>query len=81
MDRRNNKTIGILGNINDMVKDPYILEFLNLKENKRFLERDLEQGLIDNLQEFLLELGKGFSFVGRQRRITADGERFYIDLT
>ena len=67
-------------NINDVVKDPYILEFLNLKENKRFLERDLEQGLIDNLQEFLLELGKGFSFVGRQRRITADGEHFYVDL-
>lgn len=67
-------------NINDMVKDPYILEFLNLKENKKFLERDLEQGLIDNLQEFLLELGKGFSFVGRQRRITADGEHFYVDL-
>lgn len=67
-------------NINDVVKDPYILEFLNLKENKKFLEKDLEQGLIDNLQEFLLELGKGFSFVGRQRRITADGEHFYIDL-
>ena len=67
-------------NINDMVKDPYILEFLNLKENKKFLEKDLEQGLIDNLQEFLLELGKGFSFVGRQRRIIADGEHFYVDL-
>ncbi len=67
-------------NINDVIKDPYILEFLNLKENKRFLERDLEQGLIDNLQDFLLELGKGFSFVGRQRRITADGEHFYVDL-
>lgn len=67
-------------NINDMVKDPYILEVLNLKENKKFLEKDLEQGLIDNLQEFLLELGKGFSFVGRQRRITADGEHFYVDL-
>lgn len=66
--------------INDVVKDPYILEFLNLKENKKFLERDLEQGLMDNLQEFLLELGKGFSFVGRQRRITADGEHFYVDL-
>ncbi|MCB2291019.1 PDDEXK nuclease domain-containing protein [Clostridium sp. CS001] len=66
--------------INEMVKDPYILEFLNLKENKKFLERDLEQGLIDNLQEFLLELGKGFSFVGRQRRISAEGEHFYVDL-
>ena len=67
-------------NINDIIKDPYVLEFLDLKENKRFLEKDLEQGLIDNLQEFLLELGKGFSFVGRQRRITADGEHFYVDL-
>lgn len=67
-------------NINDLVKDPYILEFLNLKENKKFLEKDLEQGLMDNLQEFLLELGKGFSFVGRQRRITADGDHFYVDL-
>ena len=57
-----------------MVKDPYILEFLNLKENEKFLEKDLEQGLIDNLQEFLLELGKGFSFVGRQRRITERDE-------
>ena len=66
--------------INEMVKDPYVLEFLNLKENKKFLEKDLEQGLIDNLQEFLLELGKGFSFVGRQKRITADGEHFYVDL-
>lgn len=77
------KEISILENpknINDVVKDPYILEFLNLKENKKFLEKDLEQGLIDNLQEFLLELGKGFSFVGRQRRITADGEHFYVDL-
>ncbi|MGL4450143.1 MAG: PDDEXK nuclease domain-containing protein [Sarcina sp.] len=67
-------------NINDLIKDPYILEFLNLKENKKFLEKDLEQGLMDNLQEFLLELGKGFSFVGRQRRITADGDHFYVDL-
>ena len=58
---------------------PYI-EFLNLKENEKFLEKDLEQGLINSLQEFLLELGKGFSFIGRQRRITADGEHFYVDL-
>jgi len=66
--------------INEMIKDPYVLEFLDLKENKKFLEKDLERGLIDNLQEFLLELGKGFSFVGRQRRITAEGEHFYVDL-
>lgn len=49
-----------------ILKDPYILEFLDLKENKQYLEAELEQGLIDNLQEFLLELGKGFSFVARQ---------------
>lgn len=64
----------------DIIKDPYILEFLNLKENHKFSEKELESELINNLQEFLLELGKGFSFVGRQKRITADGEHFYIDL-
>lgn len=63
-----------------ILKDPYILEFLDLKENKQYLEAELEQGLIDNLQEFLLELGKGFSFVARQKRITIDGDHYYIDL-
>ena len=63
-----------------ILKDPYILEFLDLKENKQYLEKDIEQGLIDNLQEFLLELGKGFSFVARQKRITIDGDHYYIDL-
>jgi len=63
-----------------ILKDPYILEFLNLKENKDYHESELEQALIDNLQKFLLELGKGFSFVARQRRITLDGDHFYIDL-
>lgn len=67
-------------NPNDIIKDPYVLEFLDLKENKNFLEKDLEQGLMNNLQQFLLELGKGFAFVARQKRITADGEHFYIDL-
>jgi len=57
-----------------------VLEFLNVKENIRFLEKDLENALIEKLQEFLLELGKGFSFVGRQQRISADGDNFYIDL-
>ncbi|WP_372481134.1 PDDEXK nuclease domain-containing protein [Clostridium tagluense] len=65
---------------NDIIKDPYVLEFLDLKENINFLEKDLEQGLMNNLQEFLLELGKGFAFVARQKRITADGDHFYIDL-
>ena len=64
-----------------ILRDPYILEFLNLKENKNYLESELEQGLIDHLQEFLLELGNGFSFVARQKCITTeDGEHYYIDL-
>ena len=53
-----------------LIKDPYILEFLGLEENKAYLEHELEQGLIDNLQKFLLELEKGFCFVARQKRIT-----------
>jgi predicted nuclease of restriction endonuclease-like (RecB) superfamily len=63
-----------------IIKDPYVLEFLDLKENKAYLENGLEQGLIDKLHDFLLELGKGFSFVSRQKRITIDGDHFYIDL-
>jgi predicted nuclease of restriction endonuclease-like (RecB) superfamily len=64
-----------------ILKDPYILEFLDLKENVDYSETDLEQGLIDSLQEFLLELGKGFSFVARQKRITSEGgKHYYIDL-
>lgn len=64
-----------------ILKDPYILEFLDLGENKSYHESVLEQALIDKLQEFLLELGKGFSFVARQRRITTEGgEHYYIDL-
>ena len=63
-----------------ILKDPYILEFLDLKENRNYIESKLEQALIDKLQEFLLELGKGFSFVARQKRITSGGEHYYIDL-
>ena len=64
----------------DIIKDPYVLEFLDLKESRNFLEKDLEHALIDKLHAFLLELGKGFSFVARQRRITVDGDHYYIDL-
>jgi predicted nuclease of restriction endonuclease-like (RecB) superfamily len=64
----------------DIIKDPYVLEFLALKENKEYLENELEQGLINKLQDFLLELGKGFSFVARQKRITIDDDHYYIDL-
>ena len=64
----------------DIVKDPYILEFLGLKEDSRYSESDLEQRIIDELQNFLLELGKGYTFVGRQVRLTFDEQHFYVDL-
>jgi predicted nuclease of restriction endonuclease-like (RecB) superfamily len=64
-----------------ILKDPYILEFLDLKENRDYHESELEQALIDKIQEFLLELGKGFSFVAWQKRVTTEGgEHYYIDL-
>jgi len=64
----------------DAIKDPYILEFLNLKEETSYTESQLEQALIDKLQYFLLELGKGFTFVARQKRITITNRHYYIDL-
>jgi predicted nuclease of restriction endonuclease-like (RecB) superfamily len=64
----------------DVFKDPVVIEFLGLPESNRLVESDLEQALINNLQAFLLELGKGFAFVSRQERITLDGDHFYIDL-
>lgn len=64
----------------DALKDPMVIEFLGLPESPRLVESTLEQALIDNLQTFLLELGKGFAFVSRQERITIDGDHFYIDL-
>lgn len=67
-------------NVLDFVKDPYVLEFLQLKQNDTLYEHDLEINLITKLQDFLLELGKGFSFVARQKRISAEDEHFYIDL-
>ena len=66
--------------VQDFVKDPFVLEFLNLKDAPHLTESDIEQALLDHLQEFLLEFGKGFSFVARQKRITIDGDHFYIDL-
>jgi len=64
----------------DVIKDPYILEFLNLKEETFYTEKQLEQALIDKLQYFLLELGKGFTFVARQKKITINNRHYYIDL-
>ncbi|PIQ46644.1 MAG: hypothetical protein COW04_01050 [Deltaproteobacteria bacterium CG12_big_fil_rev_8_21_14_0_65_43_10] len=64
----------------DLLKDPYVFEFLNLPEDYRLSETDLEQRLIDHFQHFLLELGRGFCFVARQKRITVGTDHFYIDL-
>ncbi len=64
----------------DSLKDPYVLEFLGLPENSKYSENELEKRLIDKLQTFLLELGKGFSFVGRQVRFTFEEKHFRVDL-
>lgn len=64
----------------DIVKDPYVLEFLNIPQRERYMEGDLEREIINNLQTFLLELGKGFAFIGRQYKITVGGRHFFVDL-
>jgi len=64
----------------DIIKDPYVLEFLDLKDNKSFRESELESALIEKIQDFLLELGKGFAFVARQKRVQTELSDFYIDL-
>ena len=64
----------------DAIRDPLILEFLNLPESNKLVESSLEGALITHLQEFLLELGQGFAFIGRQQRLTLDGDHFYADL-
>ncbi len=64
----------------DVMKEPFVLEFLALGERAEWRERDLEQAIIDRIEGFLLELGKGFCFVARQKRLTLDGDHFYVDL-
>lgn len=64
----------------DVVKDPYVLEFLGIPEKHQLSEKEVEQKIIDNMQAFLLELGKGFSFVARQFRMTLNNKHFYVDL-
>lgn len=64
----------------DIIKDPYVLEFVGLKADASFYEKDLESALITHLNEFLLELGNGFAFVARQKRFDMDGRNFYVDL-
>jgi predicted nuclease of restriction endonuclease-like (RecB) superfamily len=64
----------------DIVKEHYVLEFLGLKENNQYLEKDLEKRIISNIKYFLMEFGKGYAFIGRQKRITIGSESYYIDL-
>ena len=64
----------------DIIKDPYVLEFLDLKQNSAFYESGLESALIEKIQEFLLELGRGFAFVARQKSVKTETSDFYIDL-
>lgn len=70
----------IIESPSDIVKDPYVLEFLGLPERPEYSENELESRIIDNLQKFLLELGRGFTFVGRQERFTFEEEHFFVDL-
>jgi predicted nuclease of restriction endonuclease-like (RecB) superfamily len=72
--------VGLAKTPREIVRDPVILEFLGMPESGRILEAELEQALIDKLQGFLLDLGKGFAFVERQQRISTESKDFYIDL-
>jgi predicted nuclease of restriction endonuclease-like (RecB) superfamily len=75
----NRKSIGMDHPL-EVIKDPYVLEFLDLPEDHRLTETELEERIITHLQAFLLELGRGFAFIGRQQRLTLDGDHFYADL-
>ena len=64
----------------DLLKDPFVLEFLNIPEQYQYQENELEEQIISNLQQFIMELGKGFAFIGRQYRMSLGGKHFYLDL-
>ena len=64
----------------DMIKDPYVFEFLGLPENKPVMESDLEEALVRQIERFLLELGRGFMFVGTQQRVTINNTHYYVDM-
>lgn len=70
----------VISRSSDLVKDPYVLEFLGMEEKTKYSETELESRILDNLQKFLLELGTGFAFVARQKRFTFDEEHFRVDL-
>ena len=80
MEEMREKTSPLAHAPEDFIKDPYVLEFLGLKDNPNFRESDLEQAIIGKLQAFMLELGKGFAFVARQQRISTETKDFFVDL-
>lgn len=68
----------IVENPEDLIKDPFVLEFLNIPQQYQYLESELEENIISNLQQFIMELGKGFAFIGRQYRMSIGGKHFYL---
>ena len=70
----------ILSKPSDIIKQPYVFDFLGIKEQKPLLEKELEYKLIRHIEDFLLELGKGFMFVGSQQRITLNNIDYYVDM-
>jgi predicted nuclease of restriction endonuclease-like (RecB) superfamily len=64
----------------DLIKDPFVLDFLNIPEQYQYFESELEERIISNLQQFIMEMGKGFAFIGRQYRMSIGGKHFYLDL-
>jgi predicted nuclease of restriction endonuclease-like (RecB) superfamily len=74
------KTASLAPTPQDFIKDPYVLEFLGIPDNHKFREAELEQAIIGKLQTFMLELGRGFAFIGRQQRISTETKDFFIDL-
>ncbi len=80
VDEMREKTAPLAPQPEDFIKDPYVLEFLGIPDSHKFRESELEEAIIGKLQAFLLELGKGFSFVARQRRISTETKDFFVDL-
>ena len=70
----------LIENPEDLIKDPFVLEFLNIPQQTLYLESDIEDSIISNLHHFIMEMGKGFAFIGRQYRMSLGGKHFYLDL-
>jgi len=80
IDEMRNKTTPLVASPEDFIKDPYVLEFLGMPDSHKFRETELEQAIIEKLQDFILELGRGFAFVARQKRISTETKDFFVDL-